>query len=106
EQLAEARQTRTGFDAEPPANLGHGMWEVGLTHHHEDALAGRSLELGDERHRVSDSIKDVAADDEVRRRDLGILPRACDDSDVVALCDVRLHAFGCVDLGDTLEPLS
>ena len=97
EQLAETRQPRAGVADQPPAYLRRRMRQVGLAHHHEHTLARRLLQLVEKGHGVGDPIEHVAADDQVRGRDLGVLPGARDDRHVVAWRDVRTHAIGRFD---------
>src|ERR671935_2004674 len=54
-----------------------------VAHEDEHALARARLHLFDEGHRLGDGVEDVAADDEVGGRDLGVLPGAGDDRQVV-----------------------
>src|SRR5207244_1276713 len=73
--------------------------------HDEDTLARRALELLDERNDLGNAVEDVAADDQVRGRDLGVLPGARDDGQVGQRRQVGTHALGRLHRGDPLELL-
>src|SRR2546430_7260000 len=73
--------------------------------HDEDTLARRALELLDERNDLGNAVEDVAADDQVRGRDLGVLPGARDDGQVGQRRQVGTHACGRLHRGDPLERL-
>src|SRR5712691_4703468 len=63
------------------------------------------MELGYEREGFVDSVEDMAANHEVRRGDLGVLPGARDHGHVVDMRNLGAHAFGRLYRGDPFEAL-
>src|SRR6266581_1895869 len=105
EKVGELRDRRQRCWRDAVAQQVGGVGDRTFAKHDEDALARRPLELLDERNDVGNAVQDVAADDQVRRRDLGVFPGARDDGQVGQRRKVGAHALRRFHRGDPFELL-